>query len=387
MALDPRLMMIDYSPIQQAAETFTTGMQNRRMKQVEGLAGQALMGDPSAMENLSQLDPMMAKKVQMQMEEQKYTQDQRDMQRKSALSKELREFYTQFGSIEDADEFIMKGSQALQSDVYPMMQDEMKRTGEFLDYSDYDTAKQFYEQSMRQAMLKRGDVDPSNVREWKYFNSLTPEQQKQYLAMKRSQQVVQLGGGGVGTLDVLGGGINEFLSSEEATGREAEKASQVAEKTKTGAERGENINKLEFLESNYPTMQKTVGILNELNDKATYTEGGLIADATFRQFGLEPPEGATAKAQATALVNATILPQLRPIFGSAFTEREGDKLVAVWGDPKASPTEKRAALNGMMMAIELEAETLRRRLGKPESKEIPTQQKPTTSKYKIEIVE
>ncbi|MFA6125535.1 hypothetical protein [Sphingomonas sp.] len=39
-----------------------------------------------------------------------------------------------------------------------------------------------------------GTGTPSNVREWEYYNALTPAQQQQYLAMKRAAQFQDLGG-------------------------------------------------------------------------------------------------------------------------------------------------------------------------------------------------
>jgi hypothetical protein len=38
-----------------------------------------------------------------------------------------------------------------------------------------------------------GGEAPSNVREWEYYSRLSPEQQQQYLAMKRTQQTLDLG--------------------------------------------------------------------------------------------------------------------------------------------------------------------------------------------------
>lgn len=39
-----------------------------------------------------------------------------------------------------------------------------------------------------------GGGNPANVREYQYFSQLSPEEQKRYLAVKRAQQVVDLGG-------------------------------------------------------------------------------------------------------------------------------------------------------------------------------------------------
>lgn len=147
-----------------------------------------------------------------------------------------------------------------------------------------------------------------------------------------------------------------------------------------GKDRGDDIVRLNFLDSNAPNIEATVNKLNELNKIATYTTGGLIADGVFRQMGWTVPKGATARAQAQSLIATTILPLLKPTFGAAFTEQEGDKLLATWGDPDASPEEKEMALQGMMYSVKLQGETLRRKLGKKLKKASkPTSKKPTST--------
>ena len=49
-----------------------------------------------------------------------------------------------------------------------------------------------------------GPDEPANVREYKYYASLTPEQQAQYREMKRAQQLIETGGGAQA---VVGGGV------------------------------------------------------------------------------------------------------------------------------------------------------------------------------------
>lgn len=67
MAIDPRLMMVDYvGGLSRAGESLGQGIQGYRMKQTQDLAGRALMGDPSAMAGLAERDPAMAAQVQQQ---------------------------------------------------------------------------------------------------------------------------------------------------------------------------------------------------------------------------------------------------------------------------------------------------------------------------------
>jgi hypothetical protein len=137
-----------------------------------------------------------------------------------------------------------------------------------------------------------------------------------------------------------------------------------------GKDRGDDIVKLKFLDANMPNIESTVGILNELNKTATYTPAGLFVDSSFRTLGLPVPEGATTRAQAKSLIDTTILPLLKPTFGAAFTENEGNRLLATWGDQNASPEEKEMALQGMLTSVKLQAQTLRRKLGKSVPEEV-----------------
>lgn len=73
-----------------------------------------------------------------------------------------------------------------------------RREQEALDYAKSRDATQdrFNEIGLYldQQRLNQGMSAPSSVREWEYFNSLSPEDQKRYLSMKRTQKTVDLGG-------------------------------------------------------------------------------------------------------------------------------------------------------------------------------------------------
>lgn len=108
--------------------------------------------------------------------------------------------YLDNDDLDGAHEWLMRRRSALQSRM---------GGGENIDTEDTDAAIQ---------MIRSGDIDglknsiaglmaagqvygilgrdsdPANVKEWQYYNSLTPEQKEQYLTMKRSNQVVNLGG-------------------------------------------------------------------------------------------------------------------------------------------------------------------------------------------------
>lgn len=103
------------------------------------------------------------------------------------------------GDLEGAHNFLMQRRNAVQNRI---------AAGENLDTEDTDAALQMLRtgnveelynniQGLKAAgqvygIINKSDM-PSNVREWQYYNSLSPEQQEQYLTMKRSNQVINLG--------------------------------------------------------------------------------------------------------------------------------------------------------------------------------------------------
>ena len=65
MAVYPRLMMVDYAGnLDRIGRNIGAGIQGYKRGQTQELAGQAMMGDPSAMEGLMMRDPAMAAQVQ-----------------------------------------------------------------------------------------------------------------------------------------------------------------------------------------------------------------------------------------------------------------------------------------------------------------------------------
>lgn len=86
----------------------------------------------------------------------------------------------------------------------------------------------------RMAFLQRGNQQqaPSNVQEWQYFNSLSPEDQQRFLSMKRSGQMFDIGG----VPNVLtAGGAPVPLATPEAV---ATNKGQQAAATAAGTEQG-----------------------------------------------------------------------------------------------------------------------------------------------------
>lgn len=93
------------------------------------------------------------------------------------------------------------------------------------------------------ALFLGGDR-PSNQKEWEFYNSLSPEDQRRYLTMKRASQMVDLGGGGVGAYDPNSGSVDTVVSSEDATGREATLAGSKASAAAQGRAQGDARSRL-----------------------------------------------------------------------------------------------------------------------------------------------
>lgn len=104
--------------------------------------------------------------------------------------------------------------------------------------------------------------------------------------------------------------------------------------------RGETFTDLLRAEAALPGLLDTVSQLKELAPIATSTFGGRVFDAAVKETGFGSTKGANARAKFIALINNQVLPLLKPTFGAAFTEGEGEALKATMGDPDATPEQK-----------------------------------------------
>lgn len=235
---------------------------------------------------------------------------------------------------------------------------------------------------------------PSSVREWEYYNSMSPEQQAAYREMKRAtvDKGMILQDGRVVPMQ----GYNQAKASQEYAGeagtqqakldfepmrkgevRQAESdvdlqmkpqiAEATAERTEAGKQRGEAVAKLESMESQFPRLNEVVGKLSELGQKATYTMAGRGRDIAMRELGMDPTEGAVARTEYMATVDNEVLPLLRQTFGAQFTVQEGESLRRTLGDPNKSPQEKDAVLRAFIQQKAGEMQSLRRQTGKEEN--------------------
>jgi hypothetical protein len=134
---------------------------------------------------------------------------------------------------------------------------------------------------------------------------------------------------------------------------------------KEAEERGEVLTDLNRMTAALPGLTTAVDQLRDLSSIATSTIGGKIFNAAVKETGFGSTKGATAKAKFIAIVNNQVLPLLKPTFGSAFTETEGDALRATMGDADATPEEKMAQLDAFIDQKKRDVETKQAQLAQP----------------------
>lgn len=200
---------------------------------------------------------------------------------------------------------------------------------------------------------------PSSVREWEYFTSLPPEQQGQYLRMKRASPFLDIGTGFVSP-DPLNPG---HVAGPEIVKDNFTPAYDSAAGTASGKVDVETQTSFDSLNSKLPGLKQVVTELGDLAEKATYTITGQLWDDVVRETGNLPTEGALARTKYMSMVDNQVLPLLRDTFGAAFTVQEGESLRATLGAPNKSPAEKKAVLEAFIEQKVRDLQALQSRIG------------------------
>lgn len=219
-------------------------------------------------------------------------------------------------------------------------------------------------QARELAALRGGQAGmPSDIREWQVFQQMTPEQQQQYLTMKRANPYLNLGGEMVQPNPIQPGqamgSFEKSLPPQDLPETRAEQAAAV----EAGKETGIAEAALAEREAAIPRLEQVVSELSELGKKATYTKVGEFADSARRQLGLSVGSGAVARREYISKIDNEILPLLRQTFGAQFTQKEGESLKATLGDPTMAPEEKDAVLRSFIDSKRAYVGTLKRRTG------------------------
>ena len=124
------------------------------------------------------------------------------------------------------------------------------------------------------------------------------------------------------------------------------RAVKLAEKEAT--ERGDILTDLSRMTAALPGLKESVSELRELSQIATSTLGGRLYDLVIKESGFGGTKGATARDKFTAIVRNQVLPLLKQTFGSAFTEKEGEALMATMGDVDASHESRMGQLDAFI---------------------------------------
>jgi hypothetical protein len=191
MALNPNIALaLQSSDLGQFQRGRQEGMQNRLAQLEIGAAErqldnqnrlrealpQAMQGDPNAIAQVQMLDPQSAEALRKRREQ--IISEGRDWvlamhaappERRQALFERGRQRLDQLG-------YAQVARQPLPAQLTP----------EWLEES-------YYEVMGPDIAAQSGRPAPANVQEWRYFNSLSPQDQERYLTMKRSAQVYKMG--------------------------------------------------------------------------------------------------------------------------------------------------------------------------------------------------
>lgn len=171
--------------------------------------------------------------------------------------------------------------------------------------------------------------------------------------------------------------VKQLEEEAKATGKalgEAKTAPLVAETRSTiesavklavadATAKGETLTDLKRSEAALPSLRDTVNKLKDLAPIATSTLSGRLFDIAVKETGFGSTKGADARAKFIAIVNNQVLPLLKPTFGAAFTEREGEALKATLGDPDATPAQKIEQLNAFIDQKVRDVQTKQREVG------------------------
>ena len=226
--------------------------------------------------------------------------------------------------------------------------------------------EEFAKAEIEQMMPSRSGT-PMSIKEWERFSAMTPEEQEQYLQMKRAQKVIDIGGAFAAVSPVDPTQVTQIAEKTLNPGEEPDvrlqQAAASAEGTAVGKEAGEAKARLSAAIATYPKLEGVVNTLKDLGKKASYSWASRAKDEIAIQMGGEASEGAIARGAYIATVKNNILPLLRQTFGAAFTAAESDSLLATLGDPNTHPSIKDAVLEAFIAQKYADIQAMQRQVG------------------------
>lgn len=203
------------------------------------------------------------------------------------------------------------------------------------------------QKSIMSKFLSGSNTVPASIQEYQYFKNLSPEEQQRMMALRRSPQILNLGGS-QGVYNPLSGGLSQQFEVTPKPEQMPEFKQKQSEAIATGKNIASSIENLNDIQSKLPSLEKTVNRLGSLSNKATYTKVGQLINTGIKEIGANPTDGAVARTEYEAIVNNQILPLLRQTFGAQFTVQEGEELRKTLGDVNATPQQKQAVLKSFI---------------------------------------
>jgi len=136
---------------------------------------------------------------------------------------------------------------------------------------------QMQDRLLKQKQLEQGVDAPAAVREYQFFNQLPPEQQKQFLTVKRAAQIQNLGSG-FGVYNPVGGGVTPIQGGNiELT------PAQQAEEDRKLREAEDMFNR--GLDVKQKALEATYRLVGKPNPETGELEGGNIEGVRANRGG------------------------------------------------------------------------------------------------------
>lgn len=278
------------------------------------------------------------------------------------------------GDLDGAHDFLVRRRNSLQNRI---------GMGENIDTEDTDAALD---------MLRRGNLEelsssinglmaagrvygimdndgtPSNVKEWQYYNSLTPEQQQEYLVMKRANPAINLGG-----TQMIPNPVNPAgpaMAEYEVTPKPEEMPDfkrEQAQATTEGAAAGESTANANT------TITKAGGLLAALENLKTSSANapsGIVGDVGATVANKSGFGGDAANAQGDfsvkrAAAENAIREAFRVAGSGATSDRDALPFIDMLPVATDSDSVKTTKTDAAMQAVRTRVEALAQENGKP----------------------
>ena len=228
------------------------------------------------------------------------------------------------------------------------------------------------QQKLMQSRMAQGQ-DPSSVQEWRYFNSLSPQDQARYLEMKRNPNMMNLGdrigvrapGGGIGESYDVG-----LRPGERPDVRGAQAAAELAAKNKAEAESalGSSIDDINKMRADITGLVESPGF------NTVYGLSGKVSPSSY----IPGTDAANSQARLAQLDAASFGMSIQKMKGmGSLSDAEGKKVAAAYTratNPKISEEEARKAWSEVISYLDIAERRAYEKAGRKVPSEKPAAQ-------------